>query len=94
MSRHYLNVPFAQKDPAKALGARFAGAVKRWYVEPGTDLVPFGAWLPAGAASAGDGSSDLALAGTAETGLALPKGGIPLSLLLGGVASAVKLLAA
>ncbi|WP_294365139.1 DUF5710 domain-containing protein [Pseudacidovorax sp.] len=38
MPRHYLNVPFAQKDAAKSLGARFDGAVKRWYVEDGRDL--------------------------------------------------------
>lgn len=88
MSRHYLNVPFAQKDAAKALGARFDGAVKRWYVEAGTDLVPFGAWLPAGAAPAGS-TGDLAVAGGGGTGVALPKGGIPLSRLLGGVATAV-----
>ncbi len=38
MSRHYLNVPFTQKDAAKSLGARFDGAAKRWYIEDGRDL--------------------------------------------------------
>lgn len=47
MSRQYLNVPFAQKDAAKSLGARFDGAVKRWYVDGGRDLAVFAQWLPA-----------------------------------------------
>lgn len=48
MSRQYLDVPYRSKDAAKALGARFDGAVKRWYVEAGADLIAFSAWLPAG----------------------------------------------
>uniref|UniRef100_UPI000DA24136 DUF5710 domain-containing protein n=1 Tax=unclassified Variovorax TaxID=663243 RepID=UPI000DA24136 len=49
MSRQYLDVPYRSKDAAKALGARFDGTVKRWYVEAGVDLVAFSAWLPASA---------------------------------------------
>lgn len=89
MSRQYLDVPYRSKDAAKALGARFDGAVKRWYVEAGVDLVAFGAWLPAGTAPAGGGSTDVALADTAPTGMATVKKGIPLSRLLNGVAAAV-----
>lgn len=48
MSRQYLDVPYRSKDAAKALGARFDGAVKRWYVEADADLTAFTAWLPAG----------------------------------------------
>ena len=32
MSRIYLNVPFAEKDAAKALGARWDAKARKWYV--------------------------------------------------------------
>lgn len=81
MSRQYLNVPYRSKDAAKALGARFDGTVKRWYVEAGIDLVAFGAWVP-GTASAGSGFTDVALADMAAAGMATVKKGISLSRLL------------
>ncbi|MBV9160922.1 MAG: hypothetical protein JO281_05050 [Pseudonocardiales bacterium] len=34
-ARVWLDVPFAEKDAAKALGARFDGAARRWYAPPG-----------------------------------------------------------
>jgi hypothetical protein len=40
-----LNVPFAEKDEAKRLGARWDSAKKKWYVPSGTDLTPFSRWL-------------------------------------------------
>jgi hypothetical protein len=40
-----LNVPFADKDQAKALGAQWQPDQKRWVVPAGRDLVPFKAWL-------------------------------------------------
>lgn len=46
MSRQYLTVPYAQKDDAKSLGARFDGAAKRWYVDSSADLSLFARWLP------------------------------------------------
>lgn len=92
MSRQYLNVPFAQKDAAKSLGARFDGAVKRWYVDEGRDLAVFAQWLPTpveAPSSLSPSSTDLALP-LSEGALALPRAkGIPLSGLLNGVASAV-----
>lgn len=36
-----LNVPFAQKDDAKALGARWNQAKKKWYVPEHVDPAPF-----------------------------------------------------
>lgn len=89
MSRQYLDVPYRSKDAAKALGARFDGAVKRWYVEAGVDLVAFSAWLPTGTAAGTSSSMDLALTGTPATGVSTAKKGIPLSRLLNGVAAAV-----
>lgn len=41
----YLNVPFSQKDDAKALGARWDGNKKRWYVPQGVALEDFSRWL-------------------------------------------------
>lgn len=89
MPRQYLDVPYKSKDAAKALGARFDGAVKRWYVEAGTDLVDFTAWLPAGTAPVASASTDLALAAGPSTDLATTRKGITLSRLLSGVAAAV-----
>lgn len=41
----WLNVPFAQKDRAKQLGARWSPSQKRWYVENKEDLRPFLGWI-------------------------------------------------
>ena len=43
-TRLYLTVPFAQKDEAKALGARWDPARKRWYVPEGIDKSLFQRW--------------------------------------------------
>lgn len=40
----YLNVPYAQKDAAKALGARWDAVHKKWYVPAGKDVAPFAQW--------------------------------------------------
>jgi hypothetical protein len=44
--RTYLMVPFAEKDSAKALGARWDQARKSWYVPEGVEPSPFRQWLP------------------------------------------------
>src|ERR1700712_4876299 len=89
MPRQYLDVPYKSKDAAKALGARFDGAVKRWYVEAGTDLIDFTAWLPFGTVPVGSASTDFALAAVSSTELTTSRKGIALSRLLNGVAAAV-----
>jgi DNA topoisomerase-3 len=43
----YLNVPWDDKDTVKALGARFDGERKSWYVPKGTDPAPFAKWAAA-----------------------------------------------
>ena len=48
----YLKVPFPEKDEAKALGARWDGACKKWFVPDGRDPEPFARWLDGGAAAA------------------------------------------
>lgn len=40
-----LKVPFAEKDEAKALGARWDAAIKKWYVPAGVDAAPFARWM-------------------------------------------------
>jgi hypothetical protein len=48
-----LKVPFAEKDEAKALGAKWDAAKKIWYALNPADASLFARWLPAGAASSG-----------------------------------------
>ena len=42
----FLNCPFAEKNEAKKLGAKWDGEKKRWFVPAGTPLEPFRRWLP------------------------------------------------
>jgi len=46
-SKTYLNVPFAQKDEAKALGAKWDAIKKKWYVPVDKDLGLFARWQAA-----------------------------------------------
>lgn len=57
----FLNVPYAEKDDARALGARWNPGRKRWYVPTGVALEPFQKWLAADADAKG-GRSDSAVA--------------------------------
>lgn len=41
----WLNVPYVEKDQARAAGARWDGKAKRWYAPAGTDLQPLQPWL-------------------------------------------------
>lgn len=41
-----LTVPFAAKDQAKALGARWDPAARSWYVPQGVDIQLFKSWWP------------------------------------------------
>ncbi len=42
----FLNVPYAEKDEAKALGAKWNPKVKKWYADvPRTDYVKFAKWI-------------------------------------------------
>ena len=42
----YLDVPFEEKDEAKALGAKWDPDIKRWFVPQGLDVSDFAEWLP------------------------------------------------
>lgn len=42
----FIKVPYSEKDRAKALGARFDGEHKSWFIPAGLDSDPFNYWLP------------------------------------------------
>ena len=46
-----LQVPYSQKDAAKAMGAKWDSEQKTWYVPPGVLLTSFQKWLPVGDAT-------------------------------------------
>lgn len=52
----FLNVPYAEKDEAKALGARWNPTKRRWYVPDGTATAAFAKWA-GGAADATAGGA-------------------------------------
>jgi hypothetical protein len=41
-----LVTPFAEKDAVKALGAKWDGTKKVWYIVDAPDLTPFKRWIP------------------------------------------------
>lgn len=45
-ARVYLAVPYAEKDEAKAFGARWDKAAKAWFAPAGTDLGALERWMP------------------------------------------------
>lgn len=40
-----LKVPFAEKDQAKALGAKWDNSLKVWYIETDKDMLKFRRWI-------------------------------------------------
>lgn len=61
----FLTVPYAEKDAAKALGARWNPTRRRWYVADGVATEPFAKWIDAASASASTSTSASASAGGA-----------------------------
>jgi 5-methylcytosine-specific restriction endonuclease McrA len=45
-NRVYLNVPYAEKDAAKQLGAKWDAKAKRWFIAPELQSDSFAQWLP------------------------------------------------
>lgn len=52
MTKTYLNVPYAEKDTAKALGAKWDATQKKWYVPSKLDMSLFSRWYNQPLASA------------------------------------------
>ena len=51
-TKNYLNVPYAEKDAAKALGAKWDATNKKWYAPANADISLFGKWHDPAAAAA------------------------------------------
>lgn len=86
----YLTVSFAQKDQAKALGARWDAARRQWYVPEGLELTPFQEWLPSNAATNDNVAySPADVFPSVDVDAVIPPKGIQLSQLLSGVEKAV-----
>jgi exodeoxyribonuclease VII large subunit len=90
----YLDVPFKDKDQAKALGARWDAAARKWYAPDGKDVALFKTWLPAAVRADVTArrapSAPVPASEAAGAALPAPAGkGIALSQLLAGVAAAV-----
>ncbi len=92
MASTYLNVPFRDKDAAKALGARWDPARRQWYVPESRELAPFAPWLPAGVEATSAPSVPLSVAAEPApaygSGVSRPTG-LSLSQLLAGIAQLV-----
>ena len=63
----FLTVPYAEKDAAKALGARWNPTRRRWYVADGVATEPFTKWIDAASASA-SASTSASAGGAAKPG--------------------------
>ncbi|WP_110558747.1 DUF5710 domain-containing protein [Helicobacter cinaedi] len=44
IQKHYLYVPYKDKEEAKSLGAKWDSESKKWYVSSDTDLHQFSKW--------------------------------------------------
>lgn len=62
----YLNVPYKQKEEAKALGAHWDRQQQSWYVPAGVDPAPFAKWAQGAATAAADRSQTTAAAESKE----------------------------
>jgi Domain of unknown function (DUF5710) len=45
-NRVYLNVPYAEKDAVRQLGARWDAKAKRWFIASELQFDSFAQWLP------------------------------------------------
>ena len=53
----FLTVPYAEKDEAKALGARWNPTKRRWYVPDGVAPAAFAKWAGPGDDTSNDGAA-------------------------------------
>jgi len=65
----FLNVPYAEKDAAKTLGARWNPTKRRWYVPDGVATEPFAKWIDdaAGAVASASSASTPARSGRVDS---------------------------
>lgn len=43
--KQYLKVPYAEKDKAKQLGAKWDNKIKAWFIPDGVEYLPFEKWI-------------------------------------------------
>lgn len=81
MANTYLTVPFKDKDAAKALGPRWDGVQRQWFVPEGRDLAAIATWLPSsdphGLDSRAPSSLFLTPVRSPDSPLAVVKKGVP-----------------
>ena len=63
----FLNVPYAEKDAAKTLGARWNPTKRRWYVPDGVATEPFAKWIDAAAGASASAAAAPARAGRVDS---------------------------
>jgi hypothetical protein len=68
----FLKVPYAEKDQARELGARWNPTRKRWYVPNGVASEAFARWLDKDAAESGAAESGPAASGSKDARAAKP----------------------
>ncbi len=88
----FLTAQYKEREQVKALGARWDGVARKWFVPDGMDLGPFAKWLSGDSTLARplQGLHEERIPATAQTGeVAIAEKGISLSTLLAGVAQAV-----
>lgn len=69
ISKTYLNVPYAEKDTAKALGARWDASNKKWYAPDNLDIMLFEKWNKGIASSSAGKENSQSQAGKSPLGV-------------------------
>lgn len=100
MTKTYLNATYPEREKVKALGARWDGTARQWYVPDGLDLSAFQQWLsapdapvdaaPAARRSPTPEGREVAIHQEASAELAITNKGVSLSQLLGGVRQVIE----
>ncbi len=68
-SKTYLNVPYAEKDAAKALGAKWDSTKKKWYAPKNGELSTFKKWHTKVGASASTKTTKASTSGSSLKGV-------------------------
>lgn len=89
--RQYLTVAYAEKDQAKALGARWDAMARRWFVPEGVNPDGFARWLPASLVSPAAETTVFAFSESPEVTTETPDLGMRLSELMNQANRALQL---
>jgi hypothetical protein len=75
----FLTVPFAEKDQAKALGARWNAAQKKWYVPDGANSALFEKWQPQAMAVSASNSTSASASKSVAKGASMMEVGLTIT---------------